>query len=121
VKRHEHPQKPGTADGGSICRASYRNFGHPERTVLYRVLFYHFERFVAEYEGLVLAKWVNYSNRRKGDIGEGARRVREGCNRNAIVRGSTGLSAPKTGIQDMKKYCLGLIEVGWRRKAPGML
>jgi hypothetical protein len=24
---------------------------HPERTVLYRVLFHHFERFVAEYEG----------------------------------------------------------------------
>jgi len=23
---------------------------HPERTVLYRVLFHHFERFVAEYE-----------------------------------------------------------------------
>jgi hypothetical protein len=23
---------------------------HPERTVLYRVLFLHFERFVAEYE-----------------------------------------------------------------------
>jgi len=28
---------------------------HPERTVLYRVLFHHFERFVAEYEGLVVA------------------------------------------------------------------
>jgi hypothetical protein len=24
---------------------------HPERTVLYRVLSHHFERFVAEYEG----------------------------------------------------------------------
>ena len=24
---------------------------HPERTVLYRVLFHHFERFLAEYEG----------------------------------------------------------------------
>ena len=24
---------------------------HPERTVLYRVLFHYFERFVAEYEG----------------------------------------------------------------------
>jgi hypothetical protein len=24
---------------------------HPERTVLYRVLFHHFDRFVAEYEG----------------------------------------------------------------------
>jgi len=24
---------------------------HPERTVLYRVFFHHFERFVAEYEG----------------------------------------------------------------------
>jgi hypothetical protein len=23
---------------------------HPERTVLYRVLFYHFERFLADYE-----------------------------------------------------------------------
>jgi hypothetical protein len=23
---------------------------HPERTVLYRVMFYHFERFLAEYE-----------------------------------------------------------------------
>ena len=23
---------------------------HPERTVLYRVLFHHFERFLAEYE-----------------------------------------------------------------------
>ena len=23
---------------------------HPERTILYRVLFHHFERFVAEYE-----------------------------------------------------------------------
>jgi len=25
---------------------------HPERTVLYRVLFHYFDRFVAEYEGL---------------------------------------------------------------------
>ncbi len=24
---------------------------HPERTVLYRVLFHHFDRFLAEYEG----------------------------------------------------------------------
>jgi len=24
---------------------------HPERTVLYRVLFHHFERFLTEYEG----------------------------------------------------------------------
>jgi hypothetical protein len=29
---------------------------HPEQTVLYRVLFHHFERFVADYEGLVVAK-----------------------------------------------------------------
>ena len=28
---------------------------HPERTVLYRVLFHHFERFVAEYKSLVAA------------------------------------------------------------------
>jgi len=41
---------------------------HPERTVLYRVLFHHFERFVAEYKGLVVAKWANNSNRGKGDI-----------------------------------------------------
>jgi hypothetical protein len=50
---------------------------HPERTVLYRVLFHHFERFVAEYEDLVVASWVNYSNRGKSDIGGVARRVRE--------------------------------------------
>lgn len=25
---------------------------HPERTVLYRVLFHHFDRFLAEYESL---------------------------------------------------------------------
>jgi len=25
---------------------------HPERTVLYRVLFHYFDRFLAEYEGL---------------------------------------------------------------------
>jgi hypothetical protein len=47
---------------------------HPERTVLYRVLFHHFDRFVAEYEDLVVAKWANYSNRGKGDIGGVARR-----------------------------------------------
>jgi hypothetical protein len=40
---------------------------HPEKTVLYRVLFHHFERFVAEYEGLVVASWANYSNRGKQD------------------------------------------------------
>jgi hypothetical protein len=40
---------------------------HSERTVLYRVLFHHFERFVAEFEGLVVAKWANYSNRGKQD------------------------------------------------------
>jgi len=51
---------------------------HPERTVLYRVLIYHFERFVADYKGLVVALLANYSNRRKGDVGEVARRVREG-------------------------------------------
>jgi len=76
---------------------------HPERTVLYRVFFHHFERFVAEYEDLVVASWAYYSNRGKGDIGGVARRVREGCNRNAIVRGSTGLSSPKTGIRDMER------------------
>jgi hypothetical protein len=48
---------------------------HPEPTVLYRVLFHHFERFVAEYEGLAVASWANYSNRGKGDIGGGACRV----------------------------------------------
>jgi len=42
---------------------------HPERIVLYRVLFHHFERFVADYKGLVVAKWANYSNRGKNDIG----------------------------------------------------
>ena len=31
---------------------------HPERTVLYRVIFHHFERFVAEYKGLVVASWA---------------------------------------------------------------
>jgi len=59
---------------------------HPERPVLYRVLFHHFERFLAEYkdhferlaaeyEGLVVASWANYPNRGKGDIGGVARRV----------------------------------------------
>ena len=46
---------------------------HPERTVLYRVLFHHFERCVAKHKGLVVASWANYSNRGKGDIGRVAR------------------------------------------------
>ena len=48
---------------------------HPEQTVLCYVLSHHFERFVAEYKGLAVASWANYSNRGKGDIGGVARRV----------------------------------------------
>jgi len=48
---------------------------HPEQPVLYRVIFQHFDRFIAEHKGLVVASWANYSNRGKGDIGGVARRV----------------------------------------------
>jgi hypothetical protein len=41
---------------------------HPERTALYRVLFHHFEQFVAEYKRPGVASWANYSNRGKGDM-----------------------------------------------------
>ena len=32
------------------CHAGVYRPRHPERTVLYRVLFHHFDRFLAEYE-----------------------------------------------------------------------
>jgi len=38
---------------------------HPERTVLYRVLFHHFDRFLAEYEGR-FEKEYGYAGGRAG-------------------------------------------------------
>jgi len=69
-----HPLSP-DLPGHSPAIAGFYRPRHPERTVLYRVLFYHFERFVAEYKGLVVASWANYSNRGKGNILRVARRL----------------------------------------------
>jgi hypothetical protein len=41
---------------------------HPERTVLYRVLFHHFERFVAEYEARFEKEYGYAGGRTGGEI-----------------------------------------------------
>jgi len=48
--------------------AGFYRLRHPERTVLYQVQFHHFDRFIAEFKGLVVVKWANNSNMGKGDI-----------------------------------------------------
>jgi hypothetical protein len=77
---------------------------HPERTVLYRVLFHHFERFVAEYEDLVVASWAYYSNRGKGDIGGVARRLIWKCCFLTKIIWAKG---------DIKNGVLGLAGASW--------
>jgi hypothetical protein len=88
---------------------------HPERTVLYRVLSHHLDRFLTEYEGLVLASWANYSNRGKGDIDGVARRGREEPTDPGGCRASSAALARNTGILDMENGSLGLVGAGWRR------
>ena len=98
--KHAREDSPDVSPGFGFNRPR-----HPERTVLYRVLFHHFERFVAEYEGLVVASWVNYSNRGKGYIGRVTRRGgKETARRKSLRASQSQIALSSEGKNDVTDF-----------------